>query len=185
MTKRPDPGRRPPGVTRLGNPLDFIHDDHMREREICTMIDRLVAVGDPERDQANLVLSFLRKQLPLHLEDEEQDLFPLLRRRCKPEDEIDLALKRLATDHVKADDRTPEVVAILERLEDGDRDIGEPARSAMADYALHARHHLILEDAIILPFARLRLTAGDLETLLRRMLARRGLDRLMEARDAE
>jgi hemerythrin-like domain-containing protein len=184
MTGRAGKRQTPTGVARLGNPLDFIHDDHARERDICAMIDTLVAADRPDRDQAARVRVFLREELPLHLEDEEQDLFPLLRRRCKPEDEIDLALKRLASDHVQADKLTPDLIAILDRLEAGDQAIDDAARAAMADYARHARHHLILEDAIILPFARLRLTAGDLETLLRRMLARRGLDRLVEARDA-
>jgi hemerythrin-like domain-containing protein len=58
-------------------------------------------------------------------------------------------------------------------------------RTRLARFAGHARRHLILENAIILPFARLRLTRHDLETLRLRMMQRRGLDRLMETVHAE
>lgn len=175
----------PTTLDLLGNPLDFIHEDHLREREICAMIDRIVDAEDPDRDQARLILSFLREELPLHLEDEEQDLFPLLRRRCETEDEIDKAIQRLETDHRHADEDTPGVIAILAALEAGERQPSDDDQSVLVRYAGHARRHLILENAIILPFAKLRLTEGDLGTLRLRMMQRRGLDRLMETSDAE
>ena len=37
------------------------------------------------------------------------------------------------------------------------------------------RHHLTLENAIVLPLARIRLTADDLRNLAQRMSARRGI----------
>ena len=32
---------KPTAVALLGQPLDFIHEDHLRERQICTMIDAI------------------------------------------------------------------------------------------------------------------------------------------------
>lgn len=177
--------RSPTNPALLGNPLDFIHEDHLREREICAQIDALAGARTPEADAVARILGFLRTELPLHLEDEEEDLFPLLRRRCEPEDEIDKAIERLVSDHRHAGEDTPQVVADLERLGSGESELSEDMRTRLVNFAAHARRHLILENAIILPLARLRLTDHDLETLRLRMMQRRGLDRLTETADAE
>lgn len=169
----------------LGNPLEFIHADHLREREICAMLDRIAGAEFPDRDEVSRVLGYLREELPLHVADEDEDMFPLLRRRCAPEDEIDKAIMRLSADHRRDGKQTPEVIAILEESESGERGLSDEARSTLVGYAALARNHLILENAIILPFARLRLTEHDLETLRLRMLQRRGLDRLRETPHAE
>lgn len=163
----------------LGNPLDFIQDDHLREREICVMIDWVATADASDLDLAEHILSFLRNELPQHLADEEEDLFPLLRRRCEPDDEIDRAIRRLSTDHAHASADTPHVVTILDRLTCEGTGLSALSRKTLAQYATHSRHHLILENAIILPFARLRLINSDLDTLRLRMLQRRGLDRVM------
>lgn len=175
----------PTNVALLGNPLDFFHEDHLREREICTTLDRIVATEKPDADDVIQALAFLREELPLHLEDEEQDLFPLLKRRCEREDEIERAIARLTRDHEHANEDTPVVVEILGRLETSQKLLSKDERAKLVDYAAHARRHLILENAIILPFAKLRLTKTDLETLTLRMMQRRGLDRLEETKHAE
>lgn len=169
----------------LGNPLDFIHEDHLREREICAQLDTLAGAETPDPETAACILSFLRVELPLHLKDEEEDLFPLVRRRCAPEDEIGKAIDRLASDHRHAGEDTPQVIADLESLNAPDRKPSEEMHARFASFATHARRHLILENAIILPFARLRLTQHDLKTLSLRMMQRRGLDQNMETSDAE
>jgi len=169
----------------LANPLEFIHEDHLREREICAQIDALVSSEEPNTDALVNILTFLRDELPLHLEDEEEDLFPLLRRRCEPEDEIGKAIKRLTSDHRHADNATIQVIADLETLSSDRRTPSPDMRVRLAEYAGHARRHLILENAIVLPFARLRLTTDDLETLRLRMIQRRGVDRLTEKSDAQ
>ena len=175
----------PTDLALLGNPLDFFHEDHLREREICATLDRISAAGKPDAEDVIRALSFLREELPLHLDDEEQDLFPLLRRRCELEDDIDTAIARLTVDHRHADEDTPVVVGILSRLEAGQDSLSGNEREILVRYAAHARRHLILENAIILPFAKLRLTRSDLDTLTLRMMQRRGLDRLKETEHAE
>ncbi|WP_371054622.1 hemerythrin domain-containing protein [Rhodosalinus sp. K401] len=169
----------------LGNPLDFIHEDHLRERTICAQMDGLAGARTPDEEAAARVLGFLKKELPLHLEDEEEDLFPLLRRRCAREDEIGKVIDRLTSDHGHAGEDAPRVIVDLEALQAGQSDLTRDMRERLARFAAHARRHLVLENAIILPFARMRLTERDLETLRLRMMQRRGLDRSMEAPDAE
>jgi len=169
----------------LGNPLDFIHEDHLRERQICAMLDRIAAEAAPDRDDLAHVREFLARELPLHLADEEEDLFPLLRRACEPEDEIGRAVDRLTADHDHAAEDTPRVLADLDALRASGSAPGADMRERFLHFAAQARRHLILENAIILPFARLRLSGRDLESLCLRMAQRRGLDRLHDLKTAE
>jgi iron-sulfur cluster repair protein YtfE (RIC family) len=89
-------------VGGVENPLDFIADDLVRERQVCAMIDSMVSDGHPEEGIRKQVVSFLTVQLPRHLLDEEVDLFPLMQARCTPEDEIEKVISRLHSDHVHA-----------------------------------------------------------------------------------
>jgi hemerythrin-like domain-containing protein len=169
----PRPARGETAETgQIGHPLDFIAEDHMREREVCALIDRLVAlvpISPADRDQ---VLLFLLEQLPHHLQDEEIDLFPMMLERCEPEEEIDKVIERLTSDHGHAHADAPAIVALV-RAEVTELD-GE-ARARLADFARHARRHLVLENAIVLPIARARLTDDDLRIMQRHMKERRGI----------
>ncbi|MEX5516557.1 hemerythrin domain-containing protein [Pseudophaeobacter sp. 1A09344] len=162
-------------VSNLDNPLDFIAEDHMREREVCAVIDRIVASASMERAEIDQVLTFLEAQLPQHLADEEIDLFPMMLKRCEPEDEIDKVIDKLQSDHGHAIADAPAIVAIIRGF---DKPSSRPSQSdceQMKDFAHHARRHLILENAVILPIARARLTDEDLNTMRRHMLERRSL----------
>ncbi len=170
--------------TLLANPLDYIAEEHLREREICVRLDRIATVGLPDEEEITAVQSYLAGELPLHLEDEERDLFPLMRRRCPPEDEIGKVITRLLADHDQAHSEIPRTLAVLARILAEERAPTPDEAAQLTDFAKHARAHLIVENAIVLPIARARLTPHDLEALCRGMLKRRGLDRLMEDHDA-
>ena len=144
----------------LGRPLDFMFEDHLRERAICAMLDRTATMEVPDPGEATHAAGFLSAELPVHLADEEEYLFPLLRRRCTPEDDIDRALDRLQADHPHADFDTPRVVELLRDAANGS-EVTTAARGRLARFAAHARRHLIFENAIVLPFARSRLTPKE------------------------
>jgi hemerythrin-like domain-containing protein len=177
-------GDKPTDPSLLASPLDFISEDHLRERAICAMLDRAATMEVADPDEAAHAAGFLADELPVHLADEEDDLFPLLRRRCTPEDDIDRALDRLQADHRHADFDTPRVAALLREAAGGSV-LDMAARARLARFATHARRHLIFENAIVLPFARSRLTPKDLRGLGRAMRRRRGLDALVEKAHAE
>lgn len=160
-------------IGKIGNPLDFLAEDHMREREVCALIDSLVALVPISAKEREMVLEFLQDQLPQHLKDEEIDLFPMMLERCDPEEEIEKVIGRLTSDHGHAVADTPVVVGLIKTQRD---DLAPEACSILAEFARHARRHLILENAIILPIARARLTKGDLRIMKRHMHERRGLD---------
>lgn len=161
---------------RFENPLDFIAEDHMREREVCALIDKLVAAFSIKSAERQMILTFLTEQLPQHLADEEIDLFPLMLERCDPEEEIKELIEKLESDHGHALADAPAIAALIEAKKLGDAAFSETACAQMTDFASQARRHLILENAIILPIARARLTKGDLETISDHMRERRGLD---------
>ncbi len=175
--------RSPVDLGRLGNPLDFLLRDHIGKREICARLDRIAAARTVDPDLDADVMGFLGEALPLHHADETEDLFPLLRRRCTVEDEIREVIARLVADHARSEDDTPEVLAILRAHAARSSTLSEGEAALLVGYSERMRRHLVLENAIIMPFARLRLTGPDLDSLRLRMLQRRGLDKVWERSD--
>ena len=169
----------------LGSPLDFIAEDHLRERQICALIDGMATAEQVDIANVENVLSFLGEELEAHHEDEEQGLFPMMRSRCEAEDEIDSVIDRLQSDHSSEETRVSKVKEVLQRAPASGSALDDTDRRLLTEFANHSRRHLIVENAIILPIARARLRAADLESLRIGMLRRRGLDRVMEDSDAE
>jgi hemerythrin-like domain-containing protein len=162
-------------IDALENPLDFIAEDHMREREVCALIDKLVSAASLQDADIDQMLTFLEDHLPQHLADEEIDLFPMMLERCDPEDEIDKVIDKLHSDHGHALADAPAIIAMIQTIESAAPALSDDDCQQMAAFAHHARRHLILENAVILPIARARLTDGDLAAMKRHMLQRRGL----------
>ncbi len=188
--KHPEPARRgsglqPTDLDLLGEPLDFISQDHLRERLICGQIDDLASAASFDRQVGLTVLRFLNEELSVHIRDEVEDLFPLLTRRCTAEDAIESAISRIRCDQDEAMRLLPEVCAALSACVDTGCDLGAEDRATLARFAGHVRRHLVAENAIVLPIARARLTRADLSALSRRMRSRRGLPPQAENSDAE
>lgn len=166
-------------------PLNWLFAEHYRHRQLCQLIERVGNATVLLRDEAEEILAFLRHDMPLHVIDEEDDLFPLLRRRCQPADELDAVLGAMSAEHRDDLEQARALIAGLERaLEDGQapgRD--RETRRLFTEFALHERRHIALENAVVLPIARLRLTAADLRSLSIRLAARRGV--LLDPRDGE
>jgi len=161
----------------MAEPLDFFFAEHFRHRQLCRLIDRLGATVFFDADPIAEVVDFLRFEAPIHIIDEEEDLFPLLRRRCQPEDELENVLGVLSAEH-RADAMLGRAVRThLEHCLDTRSAPGASleGRRDLAAFAAQERRHLALENAVVLPIARLRLTPADLTGLGRRLAARRGM----------
>ncbi len=178
-------GDKPTSPSLLANPLDFISEDHLRERQICAVIDGLASADALDRQAATTVLRFLNEELNVHLRDEMEDLFPLLARRCTEEDAIEGAIDRIRADQDEAMRLLPEVRAMLAGCLDRGADLTAKERAVLSRFAGHVRRHLVAENAILLPIARARLTRADLQTLSKHMRTRRGLPDSPETTDAE
>ncbi len=80
----------------IDTPLDYIFADHFRQRSVCVALKRFAEHGRVPRSEADMVTAFLDRELSLHHEDEDQDLFPAVRRRALPEDDLGAVLARLS-----------------------------------------------------------------------------------------
>jgi len=165
----------PPPAAQLASPLDYVFAEHFRQRTLCWVIDRIADAEERDEECIGAVLRFLREEFGAHVLDEEEDLFPLLRRRAEPDDRIEEVLGELSQEHA-ADKLDAE--AIVEGLfaATGRRRFTKAFRGLLHRFAANERRHLIVENAIVLPLARVRLTIDDLRNLGRRMAARRGID---------
>lgn len=178
-------GGCPTNADLLARPLEFISEDHQRERQICSVIDGLIMAISLDRQAALAVLRFVNEELNVHLRDEAEDLFPLLMQRCKVEDAIEDALDRIKADQLAVIRLLPDVRSALAGCLDTGADLSASERAMLTQFAAHMRHHLIAENAILLPIARVRLTQADLQLLSDHMRARRGLAPDPELNDAE
>lgn len=131
---------------------------------------------EPFEDSASELLGFFCQDLVHHHKDEEEDLFPTLRKRCRPQDGADQILAELVRDHATESFLMRDIVADLHRVV-ARQDLEAPNRFFMSLrlFAEGQQRHISWENDVVLPLARMRLTDIDLEALGRSMAARRGL----------
>lgn len=161
----------------LSEPLDWFFAEHFRHRLFCRLVNDVAVAHVFDGERVTKLVEFLKNDLPLHIIDEEQDLFPLLRRRALPEDEVEKVLGLLSAEH-RAD--AAQAHDVRDRLEDclarqSAPGMNPETRKALQGFASQELRHLALENAVVLPIARLRLGKRDLDGLSRRLAARRGI----------
>ena len=155
----------------IDTPLDFIFAEHLRQREAATIL-LAIADGDFSADGVGELVKFLKTDFALHIGDEEIVLFPILRQRCLPEDNIDAVIDRLQEEHREDEDIVEEVIETLEaRLRGGV--LGVNGIRRLRVFAEHIRQHLALENGVLLPIARVRLDEEDMALLTKQLKIRR------------
>lgn len=157
------------------NPLDWFAREHDRHREMCAQMREMARSKTFDRAAVVAMAEFIERDLAQHLIDEEQELFPLLLRRAKPDDGAEEVLQRLAAEHRHDRNHAQAIGVHLRRCLDERRAPGDDplAGVALASFATHELTHLALENAVVVPLARLRLGARDLSGLRRRLAAKR------------
>jgi hemerythrin-like domain-containing protein len=169
----------PVDLRQIAAPLDFLEAEHYRQRIVLDHLDVLAQGVEPAGAAAAMVaetLRYMREDLPHHVADEERDLFPLLRRRAKPGDDIEFILALLASEHLRDHELSVGVIAALERRERGAANGRLPPLAVVVPaFAETQRRHLAWENALIIPRARHILGSSDLARLARSMAKRRGL----------
>ncbi len=174
-----------PPSSQFAEPLDYIFAEHFRQRVLCNMLDEIADQERPDRQAIEAVLRYLRVDFAPHMQDEEHDLFPMLRRRAEPEDRIDDVIGQLTQEHAADRLDAKLITEGLAKALAGKTETGQASALAklLHRFAENERNHLTLENAIILPLARIRLTDDDIRNLAHRMAARRGV-KLQEPGDA-
>jgi len=186
MTRhRPSKAARPPRpplvidaipFALLDEPLEYIFADHARQRAVCAALQDFAETGFASRSEADIVTAFLTHDRPIHHADEEEDLFPLLRRRSVPDDNLGAALARLGEDHRRGDAIVDDIVAALSERPGRQRvTVSDAVGELMQVYAADEHRHLAIENGVVLAIAKIRLTRRDLRIMSRGMKARRGV----------
>lgn len=160
----------------LSDPIEWFFAEHQRHRQFCDVMQRAAMATDFDETLIRWLLDFVVHELALHVLDEEEDLFPLVRMRAQAEDEVDKVLGRLQGEHAKDLTAAAAVRHHLETCLRQQAPIGRNnvRRRALEAFAVQERGHLALENAVVLPIARLRLTERDLLDLSSRLTKRRG-----------
>jgi len=153
-------------------PIEALYEEHFQQRQMAHDMETLVETRTPRPDLAKRILEGLGGALVHHRVDEDQSLFPRLRKRAKSEDEIAPLLDRLEAEHEQLRQMGENLMPALRCIADGALPAPED-RAALHSFAQAERSHLIAENALVLPLARLRLTDADKEATLAEMRARR------------
>ena len=158
----------------IAEPLDYLETENYRVRALLSLLAR---IGTEPRAGArfaiaHLAISFILLDLARHVLDEDEGLFPLLRIRCEIADGLEKILEMVAKEPARD---AAECVAIVNGLEAVciDRTIGDGLRGVLKRFIESQRRVLALEDTIVLPLARRRLTDSDRSCLSRNMRDRR------------
>jgi len=163
---------------RFRDPLSFIYAEHYRNRIICNTLDAAHPAWRSKLSTQELeaIVEFYADDLPLHVADEEEFLFPTLRERCKPSDNLPEILALLETEHRSDQALIDSVIAGLKELITSGS-VGEPDLFAQNCQAMSEfqRRHIAWENSVLLPLAKRRLTADDIVDLGRAMAERRGV----------
>ena len=162
----------------MKDPITIIENVHAQHAALC---DTLECIADslPKAIDADLcasVLDVLKNDLPLHHKDEEDGLFPILREKALTDESLAIHLNQLSWEHSADESAAHEIAEALEKLASGEH----PENPNMLGYMLRAffesyRRHLHLEDTVLLPLARDRLSAEELAKLSAIMTAHRKL----------
>lgn len=136
--------------------IERLYSDHARQREFSKLLT-LIAEGIVNQRSIAEAAAFIEIDLARHWSDEETSFFPLLCPYCLPEDRIEVILDLLAQDHRTEKGAGKAVVAILKRLAAGGAaDARECSR--LREFGDRLRRHLALENGVLLPIARARMT---------------------------
>lgn len=166
------------------DPIGMLGDCHgriVRFLQVLVSISSQVngaALAPQQRSSMATSLLYFREAAPKHTADEEESLFPRLRRLQTPEIAAVLAkVDSLEEEHACADRHHAEVDRLGQLwLQQGQLSTEDAARFSILVNQLSDlyRRHIGIEDREVFPFAASVLTAVDREAIGSEMAARRG-----------
>jgi pyridoxamine 5'-phosphate oxidase len=160
-------------------PLEMLAACHERIAAQLVTLERLVphlaerGADADARSAAQAVLRYFDTAGMLHHEDEDRDLFPVLRARAAAQGRaaIAAAVEELEREHETIESQWRRLRGRLLAIREGQARLdGEE----VARFAWLQRRHIDRETWALLPFAREALDAAERAALGRRMAARRG-----------
>ena len=168
----------------FSDPTGLLSDCHRRIEMFLGSLQHVAEVIDlPLTDDARAALEsalrYFRESAPKHTADEEESLFPRLRQLHDPEIETALAtLGALEADHRKANTLHAEIDTLGIRCLDQQCLPAKEAdrfRLAVSDLASIYGEHIRVEDELVFPTAKLRLSGHQQSAIANEMANRRDL----------
>jgi hemerythrin-like domain-containing protein len=156
----------------LATPLEFIFADNFRCRVLCNLLSVIGSGREVDPDIVSACQSFLLRDFLVHLADEKQALFPLLIERTSSNDAA-YAVVRQERPGFAAINR---LASALERHQRGTGHLSV----LLNGFISKERHHIAIENVVLLPLARKRLRPSDLTWLTAVMRDHRGRVRRAE-----
>jgi hemerythrin-like domain-containing protein len=165
------------------DPIGLLGDCHRRIERFLEVLVRVAerggALDDERRTALDTALRYFREAAPKHTADEEESLFPRLRRIESPGLQAVLArVESLEEDHVLADRIHAEVDDLGQSwLREGSLPAQQVTRlqTILAELRELYRQHIQAEDHEVFPAAAAVLSASDRQTIGKEMASRRGV----------
>lgn len=159
-------GELDPGL--LADPLAFLAAEHARQRALLAHLERLAGNRTGSRIAiARALAAWLACELPLHLRDEEESLYPRLEGRARS------VTRRLAEENRATAALRSALRVDLAHIAMGHRP-SDLFAAAARDFVARYRRHLAVEENDVMPAAGRRLGRADRVMIAREMAARRG-----------
>jgi hemerythrin-like domain-containing protein len=168
----------------FADPTGLLSDCHRRIEMFLGSLKHVAGVVDrPLTAEARVALEsalrYFRESAPKHTADEEESLFPRLRRLEHPEVEKTLtALDALESDHRKAEALQAKVDALgIKCLDQQSLPAAEAEqfRQAVEDLAKTYAEHIQVEDEVVFPAAKRRLSGPEQSAIANEMASRPNL----------
>lgn len=159
------------------SPLDMLHACHERIMDQCATLQKLMqhlpmhGCDNQAQQAAQAIMRYFDTAGKFHHQDEEVDLFPLLR-SCQNKEAEDLAL-RLEDEHLYLDEIWLALRAKLEEITQGK--LTSLDHKMIGDFSLAYGRHIMLENTRLLPLALKLLDEAQLQKMGQSMAARRGV----------
>ena len=165
-----------PSLGDLVDPIEFIRREHDRQCEICDQLENLANFPETPHDSASIeaIRGFLARDLSLHIDDEEIDLFPAVAGRCDSDDVWNDILYQLTSEHELDRALARPILEELDNISESGSALNAVrfARNVQA-FVETQRRHLSWENRVLLPFADKQLTDEDKVAIGARMASRR------------
>lgn len=157
------------------DPLALWQACHGRVRHFCALTQRLVGAIQTQgidadvRSAAEAILRYFEVAAPLHHQDEEEDLFPLL--RAKGDAALIQQLKDIENEHALLHRKWSVIRGLLQKIAAGET--APLTLSLVSDFAEAYIRHADSEETQLLPSLRVLLSTEELSLIADHMVGRR------------
>lgn len=157
----------------LGEPLEYLQADHFRQETMRILLGDAGA-RQPLVGTAEAIIDYLDTELPRHLTDEENDLFPLIDRLARDYPTLSAILDVLIDGHSQLGLMRVRMIDEIKLASKSDRwpETRRFCQSIGAFCELN-RWTVMLEEKVIIPAARDHLDSASLAGISRAMSRRR------------